>query len=118
VAQSTHEGHDIILDSALSFYVNLNLSGAVVLLKTFPIQTQIERVPLLWPISTSGTMVLINNFILHNAKKLSRMPELFLAQWFLRTFLSGPTLFLHFCDYVPLEDGLAHYLNNFEFLLP
>jgi hypothetical protein len=29
-----------------------------------------------------------------------------LAQWFWRRFLNDPTPFLHFCDYLPLEEDL------------
>jgi hypothetical protein len=35
-----------------------------------------------------------------------------------RRFLNDPTLFLHFCDYLPFEEDLALYLNNIEFPLP
>jgi hypothetical protein len=28
------------------------------------------------------------------------------------------TVFLHFCDYLPFEDGLALYLNKHEFPSP
>ena len=39
-----------------------------------------------------------------------------LAQWFWRRrFLNDPTLFLHFCNYLPLEEELALYLNKLEF---
>jgi hypothetical protein len=42
-----------------------------------------------------------------------------LAQWFWRRrFLNDPTPFLHFCDYLPLEEELALYLNKLEFPLP
>jgi hypothetical protein len=42
-----------------------------------------------------------------------------LAQWFWRgRFLNDPTLFLHFCDYLPFEGDLALYLNKLEFPLP
>jgi hypothetical protein len=42
-----------------------------------------------------------------------------LAQWFWRRrFLNDPTPFWHFCDYLPLEEGLALYLNKLEFPLP
>jgi hypothetical protein len=29
-----------------------------------------------------------------------------------RRFLNDPTPFLHFCDYLPLEEDLALYLNK------
>jgi hypothetical protein len=32
--------------------------------------------------------------------------------------LNDPTLFLHFCDYLPFEEGLALYLKKFEFTSP
>ena len=36
-----------------------------------------------------------------------------LAQWFWRRrFLNDPTPFLHFCDYLPFEKDLAHYLKK------
>jgi hypothetical protein len=36
-----------------------------------------------------------------------------LAQWFWRRiFLNDPTLFLHFCDYLPLEEDLDLYLKK------
>ena len=35
-------------------------------------------------------------------------------QWFWRRFLKDPTLFLHFCDYLPFEEDLALHLNKFE----
>ena len=39
-----------------------------------------------------------------------------LAQWFWRRrFLNDPTPFLHFCNYLPLEEELALYLNKLEF---
>jgi hypothetical protein len=42
-----------------------------------------------------------------------------LAQWFWRRrFLNDPILFLHFCDYLPLEEDLALYLNKLEFPSP
>jgi hypothetical protein len=41
-----------------------------------------------------------------------------LAQWFCRRFLNDTTPFLYFCDYLPLEEGLALYLNKLEFSLP
>ena len=38
-----------------------------------------------------------------------------LAQWFWRRrFLNDPTPFLHFCNYLPLEEELALYLNKLE----
>ena len=38
-----------------------------------------------------------------------------LAQWFWRRrFLNDPTLFLHFCDYLPFEEDLVLYLNKLE----
>jgi hypothetical protein len=40
-----------------------------------------------------------------------------LAQWFWRRFLNDPTPLLHFCNYLPLEEGLALYLNKLEFPL-
>jgi hypothetical protein len=41
-----------------------------------------------------------------------------LAQWFWRRrFLNDTTPFLHFCDYLPLEEDLALYLNSLEFPL-
>jgi hypothetical protein len=41
-----------------------------------------------------------------------------LAQWFWRRrFLNDPTPFLHFCNYLPLEEDLALYLNKLEFPL-
>jgi hypothetical protein len=30
-----------------------------------------------------------------------------LAKWFWRRFLNDPTLFLHFCDYLPFEEDLT-----------
>jgi hypothetical protein len=36
----------------------------------------------------------------------------------LRRYLNDPTLFLHFCDYLPFEEDLALDLYNFEFPLP
>jgi hypothetical protein len=42
-----------------------------------------------------------------------------LAQWFWRRrFLNDPTSFLHFCDYLLLEEGLALYLIKLEFPSP
>jgi hypothetical protein len=42
-----------------------------------------------------------------------------LALWFWRRrFLNDPIPFLHFCDYLPLEEDLALYLNKLEFPLP
>jgi hypothetical protein len=42
-----------------------------------------------------------------------------LAQWFWRRrFLNDPTPFLHFCDYLPFEEGLTLYLNTLKFPLP
>jgi hypothetical protein len=41
-----------------------------------------------------------------------------LAQWFCRRFLNDTTTFLHFCDYLPFEEGLALYLNKLEFPSP
>jgi hypothetical protein len=39
-----------------------------------------------------------------------------LAQWFFRKrFLNDPTPILHFCNYLPLEEDLALYLNKLEF---
>ena len=41
-----------------------------------------------------------------------------LALWFWRRrFLNDPTPFLHFCNYLPLEEDLALYLNKLEFPL-
>jgi hypothetical protein len=42
-----------------------------------------------------------------------------LAQWFWRRrFLNDQIPFLHFCDYLPFEEGLALYLNKHEFPSP
>jgi hypothetical protein len=42
-----------------------------------------------------------------------------LAQWlWRRRFLNDPITFLHFCDYLPLEEDLALYVNKLEFPLP
>jgi hypothetical protein len=42
-----------------------------------------------------------------------------LAQWFWRRrFLNDTIPFLHFCNYLPFEKGLAKYLNKLEFTLP
>jgi hypothetical protein len=38
-----------------------------------------------------------------------------LAQWFWRRFLNDYTPILHFCNYLPLEEDLALYLNKLEF---
>jgi hypothetical protein len=39
-----------------------------------------------------------------------------LVKWFWRRrFFNDPTLFLHFCDYLPFEEDLALYLNKLEF---
>jgi hypothetical protein len=38
-----------------------------------------------------------------------------LAQWFWRRFLNDPTLFSHYCDYLPFEENMALYLNKTEF---
>jgi hypothetical protein len=39
-----------------------------------------------------------------------------LAQWFWRRrFLNDPAPFLHFCNYLPLKEDLALYLNKLEF---
>jgi hypothetical protein len=48
------------------------------------------------------------------------MPSLVkIGQWFWRRrFLNDPTPFLHFCDYLPLEEDLALYMNKLEFPLP
>jgi hypothetical protein len=35
-----------------------------------------------------------------------------------KKILNATTPFLHFCDYLPLEEDLALYLNNLEFPLP
>jgi hypothetical protein len=37
---------------------------------------------------------------------------------FLRRFLNDPTLFLHFCDYLPFEEDLPLDLYNFKSPLP
>jgi hypothetical protein len=40
-----------------------------------------------------------------------------LAQWFWRRrFLKDPTLFLHFCDYLPFEEDLALCLKKLNSL--
>jgi hypothetical protein len=42
-----------------------------------------------------------------------------LALWFWRKrFLNDPIPFLHFCDYLTFEEGLALYLNKLEFPSP
>jgi hypothetical protein len=41
-----------------------------------------------------------------------------LAEWFWTRFLNDPTLFLHFCDYLPFEEDLVLYWNKLEFLSP
>ena len=41
-----------------------------------------------------------------------------LVQWFWRRFQNYPTPFLHFCDYLPLEEDLALYLSKLEFPSP
>jgi hypothetical protein len=39
----------------------------------------------------------------------------FIAKWFLkRRFLNDPTLFFHFCNYLPFEKNLALSLNKSE----
>jgi hypothetical protein len=39
-----------------------------------------------------------------------------LAQWFWRRrFSNDPTLFSHFCDYLPFEKDMALYLNKLKF---
>jgi hypothetical protein len=35
-----------------------------------------------------------------------------------KIFLNDPTPFLHFSDYLPFEEDLAHYLNKLEFPSP
>jgi hypothetical protein len=35
-----------------------------------------------------------------------------------KIFLNDPTLFLHFCDYLPFEEDLALYLNKLKFPSP
>jgi hypothetical protein len=36
----------------------------------------------------------------------------------LEKILNDPTTFLHFCDYLPLEENLAFYLIKLEFPSP
>jgi hypothetical protein len=41
------------------------------------------------------------------------------AQWFWRSrFINDTTPFLHFCDYLPFEEGLDLYLNKLDFSSP
>jgi hypothetical protein len=35
-----------------------------------------------------------------------------------KKILNDPTPFFHFCDYLPLEEDLALYLNKLQFPLP
>jgi hypothetical protein len=61
------------------------------------------------------------NFNLHYVKKLWCKSELFWLSdsgFRLENFSMTPIPFLHFCDYVPVEEDLAFYLNNLEFPLP
>ena len=37
-----------------------------------------------------------------------------LARWFWRRVLDDPIPYLHFCDYLPLEEDLVLYLNKLE----
>jgi hypothetical protein len=46
-------------------------------------------------------------------------PVVHTKKWFLRRrFLNDPTLFLHFCDYLPFEEDLTLYLNKLKIPLP
>ena len=59
--------------------------------------------------------------LLYKLESLSPKNELYqvwlkMAQWFWRRrFLNNPSPFLHFSDYLPFEENLALYFNNFEF---
>ena len=41
-----------------------------------------------------------------------------LPQWFLRRFLNFVNVFLLFCNYLPLERGVAYHMNNLNLLHP
>jgi hypothetical protein len=64
------------------------------------------------PPDPPGTMIW-TNLNLHCIRKLSCKYELF---WFCGS--RDPTLFLHFCDYLPLEKNLALLLNNLNSFHP
>ena len=68
----------------------------------------------MWPHQTPGGHD-FNKLIFALCQKASTYISAFLDLWFWRRrFLNDPTLFLHFCDYLPFEVGLALNLNKLE----
>jgi hypothetical protein len=49
---------------------------------------------------------------------LSSKIPLFWLHSFKKKILDDLTLFLHYCDYLPIEKGMALYLKKFEFSSP
>jgi hypothetical protein len=97
--------------------------GLLVLEKIFKdffpnINTYGNDFPNCGPTQPPGTMICTNlNF--HYIRKLLCKSELFwLCGSRSRRFLIDPTLFLHFCDYLPFEEDLALDLYNSKFRLP
>jgi hypothetical protein len=65
-----------------------------------------------------GYPLCLNKLEFNPPKEDLRQVWLKLAKWFWRRFLNDPTPFLYFCDYLPLKEDLALYLNKLEFPHP
>jgi hypothetical protein len=64
--------------------------------------------------------IILTNLPLFYARMLScKIKPFWINNSFKRIrFLNGPNLFLHFYDYLPLEEDMALYLNKLEFPSP
>jgi hypothetical protein len=82
----------------------------------FPIHTCKNCFPYDGPSQPPGT-ILCTSLKLHYISKLSWA---ILVQWFSREKNSMTTQFEHFCDYMylPFDENLVLYLDNFEFPIP
>jgi hypothetical protein len=74
---------------------------------------------LLLPPLGEGQSPLFEQTLIPLPKDDLRQVWLKLAQWFWRKrFFKDPVLFLHFCNYLLVEENLALYLNKIEFPSP
>jgi hypothetical protein len=88
------------LDHLASKFELFRLSGFLKRFsKTFPIETDVEMFyPIVAPHNPAGT---VDSTLYQEA--LVYILD-FMVLWFMRrTYLNDPTLFLHFCDYLPLK---------------
>jgi hypothetical protein len=125
-----------------NFYVNLNLSGEADLKEIYfynlKHKTHLKMVffnvaltalpfshwnnnksfPYYGPSRPPGIMILINLILYYVRKLLYKSEHFWLSGSWEENFLMTPTLYLHFSDYLPVEEDLVLDLYNFIFPLP